>query len=106
MVIAASVANLREFIFEIMGSRTPAFKLFLGLPLIKSKPQYLSYIFLGSVSPYFWEAVWRVLNFEISSVASFAALTDNVLGITFNASLNYEIAICYLVANVLQYCSR
>lgn len=46
--MAASVANLIELIFEIMGSSTPAFKLFLGLPFIKSRPQYLNYAFFGS----------------------------------------------------------
>jgi len=85
IVIAASVANLSEFIFEIIGSSTPAFKLLRGQPFVKSNPQYLSYNLFGSVSPSFWEAAWRVLSFEISSVASLAALTANVLGITFKA---------------------
>ena len=42
IVIAASVANLIDFILEIMGYKIPAFKLFFGFPFIKSNPQYLS----------------------------------------------------------------
>ena len=96
------MANLIEFIFEIIGSKTPAFRLFLGFPLIKSNPQYFKSAFFGSSSPSFCEAVWRVLNFEISYVASLAAFEAKVLGITFNASLNSEIAICSLDAYFLQ----
>ena len=106
IVIAASVANLMELIFEIIGSRTPAFKLFRGHPFVKSKPQYFSSSLFGSVSPSFCEAAWRVLNLEISSVASLAAFTAKVLGITFNASLNSEMAICSLVLKDLQNESR
>lgn len=103
IVIAASVANLIEFIFDNIGSNTPALKLFLGFPFIKSNPQYLRLIFFSSVSPYFWEAVCKVLNLEISSVASLAALTDKVLGMMLRASLNSAMAICYLPLNPLQY---
>lgn len=84
-MIAASVANLIELIFDNIGSKTPALKLFLGFPLSKSKPQYLRLIFFSSVSPSFWDAVWRVLNFEISYVASLAAFTDKVFGIILRA---------------------
>lgn len=42
IVIAASVANLIELILEIIGYKTPDFKLFLGLPAIKSNPQYFN----------------------------------------------------------------
>ena len=42
IVIAASVANLIELIFEIFGSKTPAFKLLRGFPAIKSRPQYFN----------------------------------------------------------------
>ena len=66
MVMAASVANLREFILDIIGSNTPAFKLFLGAPFVKSRPQYLSSNLFGSVSPSFWEAAWRALSLETS----------------------------------------
>lgn len=85
IVIAASVANLIEFILEIIGYKTPAFKLFLGFPAIRSKPQYLRSIFFGSVYPSFCEAAWRVLNLEMSYVASLAALVAKVLGMIFNA---------------------
>ena len=102
MVIAASVANLIELIFETIGSRTPAFKLFLGHPFVKSKPQYFNSNLFGSVYPSFWEAAWSVLNLEINSVASLAAFTAKVFGITFKASLNSEIAICSLVLKDLQ----
>lgn len=88
MVMAASVANLIELIFETIGSITPAFRLFLGFPLIRSNPQYFKSSFLGSCSPSFWEAVWRVLSLEINSVASLAALVARVFGIMFNDSLN------------------
>lgn len=106
IVMAASVANLIELIFEIMGSKTPAFRLFLGLPLIRSKPQNLSSIFFWSSSPSLCEAVWSVLSLEISSVASLAALVAKVLGITFKASLNSEIAICSLLLYCLEKASR
>lgn len=72
-------------ILDIIGSNTPDLKLFLGLPAIRSNPQYLSDSFFSSVYPYFWEAVWSVLNFDINSVASLAALTANVFGMIFNA---------------------
>jgi len=85
IVIAAYVANLIELIFDIIGYKTPAFKLFLGFPFTRSNPQYFNSDFLGSTYPSFWEAVWRVLNFEINSVASFAAFEANVFGITFKA---------------------
>jgi len=45
IVIAGLIANLIESIFDIIGSKTPALKLFLGLPFTKSKPQYLRPIF-------------------------------------------------------------
>ena len=45
IVIAAYVANLIEFIFDNIGSSTPALKLFLGFPFIKSNPQYFNEIF-------------------------------------------------------------
>ena len=105
-MIAASVANLIELILEIIGSNTPALKLFLGLPAKRSNPQYLSDTFFSSVYPSFCEAVWSVLSLEISSVASLAALTAKVFGIMFKASLNSEIAICSLVLNVLQNWSK
>lgn len=85
IVIAAYVANLMELILEIMGSKTPAFKLFLGFPFIRSKPQNLNSAFLGSTSPSFWKAVCRVLSLDINYVASFAAFDANVFGITFKA---------------------
>jgi hypothetical protein len=66
IVIAAYVAKRIEFIFEIIGYKTPALKLFLGLPFIKSKPQYFSDSFFSSVYPSFCEAVCNVLNFDIS----------------------------------------
>ena len=56
MVMAASVANRSELIFDIIGSNTPAFKLLRGVPLVKSNPQNLSYSLLGSLYPSFWEA--------------------------------------------------
>lgn len=49
IVIAASVANLIELIFDNIGSRTPALRLFLGFPLIRSSPQYFKAIFFSSV---------------------------------------------------------
>lgn len=106
IVIAASVANLIELIFDNIGSKTPALKLFLGLPLIRSSPQYFKLVFFSSVSPSFWEAVCKVLSLEISSVASLAALTAKVLGIMFKASLNSEMAICSLPLKLRQYWSR
>ena len=66
IVIAASVANLIELILEIMGSKTPALRLFLGLPFSKSNPQYFKFNFFSSSYASFWEAVWRVLSFEMS----------------------------------------
>jgi hypothetical protein len=45
IVMAASVANLIEFIFDIIGYKTPALKLFLGFPFVKSRPQYFKLIF-------------------------------------------------------------
>ena len=89
IVIAASVANLIDFILETIGSRTPLVKLFFGLPWIKSRPQYLRSVLV--LSPWFfssWDALWRTLNFEISSVASLAALVANIFGMIVNASLN------------------
>lgn len=106
IVIAASVAKRIEFIFDIIGYNTPAFKLLRGAPLVRSRPQNLSYNRLGSASPSFWEAEWRALSLETSSVASLAALTARVLGRMFKASLNSEIAICYLVLWDLQNWSR
>lgn len=106
IVIAASVANRIELILEIMGSSTPAFKLFLGFPFNRSNPQYFKSDFLGSLLPSFWDAVWRALSFEISYVASLAAFVANVFGITFKASLNSDIAICYLLLYWRQNWSR
>ena len=106
IVMAASVANRSELIFDTMGSSTPAFRLFLGLPFWRSSPQYLSSSFFWSASPSLCEAECRVRSFEISSVASLAALTAKVLGSTFNASLNSLMAICSLLLKVLQYCYR
>ena len=71
--MAASVANLIELILDNIGSNTPALKLFLGFPARRSNPQYLRDSFFSSVYPYFCEAVWSVLSFEINSVASLAA---------------------------------
>ena len=95
--MAASVAKRSEFIFDTIGSITHAFKLFLGFPFIKSSPQYFNSNFFGSCSPSFWEAVCKVLSFDINYVASFAALPAKVFGITFKASLNSEMAICSLL---------
>jgi hypothetical protein len=49
MVIAASVANLSDLTFEMVGSRTPALRLFLTLPLTRSSPEYLSSFLASSV---------------------------------------------------------
>jgi len=46
--MAASVANLNYFIFPSKGSKTPAFKLFLHFPLVKSSPVHLNSFFFGS----------------------------------------------------------
>ena len=53
IVIAAYVANLIELIFDIIGYKTPAFKLFLGFPFTRSNPQYFNSDFLGSTYPSF-----------------------------------------------------
>lgn len=106
MVMAASVANLRELILEIMGSSTPAVRLLRHFPFNRSSPQYFRFRRAGSVSSGFCEAAWRVRNLEISSVASLAALTARVLGMTLSASLNSAMAICSLVSKERAYCSR
>ena len=38
IVMAASVANLRDLILEIAGSKTPAFLLSLTVPSVRSRP--------------------------------------------------------------------
>jgi hypothetical protein len=95
--MAASVANFSELIFEIIGSSTPALRLFRHFPFSKSRPQNLNSNRLGSVSPGTCDAECKVRSLEISSVASLAALTARVLGMTLSASLNSEMAICSLV---------
>ena len=97
IVIAASVANRIEFILDTIGYNTPAFRLFLGFPVFKSTPQYFKSAYFGLESPCVLYPMCRALNFEMSSVASLAAFTVNVLGIIFKASLNSVIAICYLI---------
>ena len=47
-VMAASVANLRLLIFEMVGSKTPALRLFLTLPFTRSIPEFLSSFFVSS----------------------------------------------------------
>eukprot|EP00178_Gracilaria_changii_P025187 TRINITY_DN7724_c0_g1_i4.p1 TRINITY_DN7724_c0_g1~~TRINITY_DN7724_c0_g1_i4.p1 ORF type:complete len:105 (+),score=3.30 TRINITY_DN7724_c0_g1_i4:43-357(+) len=97
IVMAASVANLIELILETIGSNTPALRLFLGAPLVRSRPQYFKSNFFWSVYPSFWEAACKALSFETNSVASLAAFTANVLGMTFKASLYSEMASCSLL---------
>lgn len=104
--MAASVANFSELILEIMGSSTPAVRLLRHLPFTRSSPQYLRLKRSGLSSPGLWAAECRVLNLEMSSVASLAALTARVLGMMFSASLNSAIAICSLVSKDLANCSR
>ena len=59
IVIAASVANLSDFTFDIDGSITPCFRLFLTFPLVKSSPEYFKAAFFSSFPPPgFWEALW------------------------------------------------
>ena len=106
IVMAASVANLRELIFEIIGSSTPAFKLLRGTPFVRSNPQFFNYSLFSSVSPSFWAAACRDLSLDTSSVESLAALTARVLGITFKASPNSEMASCSLLLYDLQNWSR
>ena len=48
MAIAASVANLIDFILLISGSKTPASKLFLTVPLSKSRPEYFKFLYFSS----------------------------------------------------------
>lgn len=83
--MAASVANLIELILEIMGSSTPAARLLRHLPFSKSNPQYLRFRRAGSSSSGFWEAACKARSLETSSVASLAALTARVLGMTLRA---------------------
>lgn len=92
--MAASVANLIDLILLTMGYRMPAFRLFLGFPFIKSRPQYFNSSFFSSVSPGYCDAAWRTLSLETSSVASLAAFVAKVLGMTFKASLNSATAVC------------
>ena len=106
MVMAASVANLSELILEIIGYSTPAVRLLRHLPFSKSKPQYLRLRRSGLSSPGRWAAECKVLNLEMSSVASLAALTASVLGTMLSASLNSAIAICYFVSKDRANCSR
>lgn len=104
IVIAASVANFRLLILDIAGSSTPAVKLFLTLPFIKSNPEYFkSFLVSSSV---FYAALWNTLNFAIKSVASFAALRARVFGITRRASENSAIANYSLVPRVLAKSSK
>ena len=82
IVIAASVANRRDLIFDIAGSTTPAAKLSLISPSMRSSP----YVFKTASSALRWLLACIDRNFETNSALSFAALTANVLGITNKAS--------------------
>ena len=104
MVMAASVANLRLLILEIAGSSTPAFRLFLTFPLIRSSPEYLSSCLYSSSA--LRAALWKTLSFAMRSVASLAALIARVFGMIWRASENSAIASCSLVPRVLAKSSR
>jgi len=78
--MAASVANFRLFTLDMAGSMTPWAKLFLTLPLVKSRPEYLRAFFFSSLSPFFWAALWKTLSLAKSSVASLAAFRASTLG--------------------------
>ena len=56
-LVAASSALFKLLIFEIVGSRTPACRLSLTSPLIKSSP-YIIKPRLGSPTRAFWAALW------------------------------------------------
>jgi hypothetical protein len=97
--MAASVANLRLLILEIVGSRTPALRLFLTFPLTRSRPEYFKSFLLSS--SLFCDALWKTLSFAIRSVASLAALMASVLGMIWRASENSAIASYSLLPKVL-----
>lgn len=48
--MAASVANLRLFTFDIAGSITPKAKLFLTFPYVNSRPEYFKALFFSSLA--------------------------------------------------------
>lgn len=104
IVIAASVANFKLLIFDILGSRTPADRLFLTFPFRRSNPECFSSFFFSSSE--FYAALWKTLNLAIRSVASFAALIASVLGTTSSASENSAIANYSLVPSFLAKSSR
>lgn len=104
IVIAASVANFKLLIFDIAGSRTPAFRLFLIFPLMRSSPECLSSFFYSSSA--FWAALWNTLILAIKSVASLAAFRARVFGMTKRASENSAMANCSLDPRVLAKSSK
>lgn len=106
IVIAASVANLRDLTFDILGSKTPAFKLLRTFPFARSRPEKPRSLFSLSLGSACYAALWNTLNLAIKSVASFAAFIAKVLGITRRASENSAIANCSRVPKVLAKSSR
>ena len=91
MDIVASVANFKALILQIIGSRTPASRLFLTVPLSRSKPVYFRFLYLSSIFSY--AVVWRTNNFANKSVASNAAFKANYFGIICKASANSAITV-------------
>lgn len=98
IAMAASVANLIDFILLMSGSNTPASKLFLTVPLSKSRPEYLRFLYFSSV--FSWAVECRTINFANSSVASSAALRASCLGMIYRASANSEITVRSLLIDL------
>jgi len=106
IVMAASVANFRLFTLDIAGSMTPCARLFLTLPFVKSRPEYLRAFFFSSLASHFWAAFWKTLSLARSSVASFAAFMAKTLGMMQRASENSAMANYSLDPRVLAKSSR
>lgn len=90
MVMAASVANLIDFTFDMPGSSTPAARLSRHLPSCRSRPIHFNSLRSGCVC----EALCIARSFATRSVASSAALTASVFGMTNSARANSAIASC------------
>mmetsp|Transcript_11391 Transcript_11391/g.38034 ORF Transcript_11391/g.38034 Transcript_11391/m.38034 type:complete len:341 (-) Transcript_11391:665-1687(-) len=101
MVMAASVAKRSDLILEIAGSRTPRARLSRVTPLTRSRP-----VCFSSGWPACCEAWCAARSVETSSMASCAALTDSVRGMTRSASANSAMASCSRVVTPREYASR
>mmetsp|Transcript_12063 Transcript_12063/g.36342 ORF Transcript_12063/g.36342 Transcript_12063/m.36342 type:complete len:420 (+) Transcript_12063:126-1385(+) len=88
MVMAASVAKRRDLILEMAGSRTPALRLSRTAPASRSRP-----VCLRESAP-LRAAAWLARSLATRSMASLAALTARVRGMTRRASAKSATASC------------